>query len=177
MPTIISHAVVPLAIGLGLGSNIISRRLIVAGMIASIAPDFDVIAFKIGLAYGHAWGHRGATHSFAFALALGLFAALLARQLRTKPLSAFIWISMAAASHGLLDMLTNGGLGVAIEWPFSDVRHFFETRPIQVSPLTLERLFSERGIAVMRSELIWVWLPACCGFLVLLGARLVGRSR
>lgn len=57
-------------------------------------------------------------------------------------------------------MLTNGGMGVAYLWPFSDQRFFFPVQPIQVSPLSLRRLLSPAGLAVAKSELLWVWLPA-----------------
>jgi inner membrane protein len=29
-----------------------------------------------------------------------------------------------------------------------------------VSPIGLERFLSQRGVEVLRSELVWVWLPA-----------------
>lgn len=48
MPTIITHAAIPLAIGLGQGSGIIGRRLLLAGVAASILPDMDVLACHIG---------------------------------------------------------------------------------------------------------------------------------
>ena len=38
----------------------------------SLLPDIDVIGFGLGVRYGDEWGHRGATHSFAFSIALGL---------------------------------------------------------------------------------------------------------
>src|SRR5690606_25557942 len=59
MPTIFTHPAVPIAIGYGLGSNIIPPRLIVAGIAASVIPDLDVIAFKFGIAYADQFGHRG----------------------------------------------------------------------------------------------------------------------
>jgi inner membrane protein len=33
-------------------------------------------------------------------------------------------------------------------------------RPIEVSPLSVRRFFSQRGVQIMRSELRWVWLPS-----------------
>jgi inner membrane protein len=47
--------------------------------------------------------------------------------------------------------MTNGGLGVAFFLPW---------RPILVSPIGVGRFFSERGFAVLQSELVWIWLPA-----------------
>jgi len=60
----------------------------------------------------------------------------------------------------LLDMLTNGGRGIALFAPFSNARYFFPWRPIEVSPISVQRFFSQRGVQIMRSELQWVWLPA-----------------
>jgi inner membrane protein len=175
MPTILTHAAVPLAIGLGLGRRRISPRLLVAGIVASMLPDADVLAFHLGIPYADAFGHRGATHSLAFALTLGLFALLAARRLQSNRGAAFCFVSVSALSHGLLDMFTNGGHGVALWWPVSHERLFFPWRVIEVSPLSLHRILSERGIAVMQSELLWVWLPAvtlCC---VLLWRRTQSR--
>ena len=56
-------------------------------------------------------------------------------------------------------MMTNGGHGIALLWPISDQRYFFDWRPIQVSPLDPRR-FMSRAIAVAKSELLWIWLPA-----------------
>ena len=160
MPTILSHAAVPLAIGLGLGRPAVSGRLIAAGVIACVLPDFDVLAFRLGIAYSDQFGHRGFSHSLLFALLPAVVAALVAARLRATRPAAFFFVLVAAASHGLLDMLTNGGLGIAWLWPFSDHRFFFPEQPIQVSPLGLHRLLGPAGLAVAKSELLWVWLPA-----------------
>ena len=160
MPTILSHAAVPLAIGLGLGAPLISRRLLAFGVLAAILPDLDILAFKFGLAYASSFGHRGASHSLLFALLLGFLALLGAPVLRSSRCAAFVFVSLCAASHPLLDMLTNGGLGVALFWPWSGQRFFAHWQVIEVSPISLRRFFSARGLAVMFSELWWVWLPA-----------------
>src|SRR5687768_17218569 len=44
----------------------------------SMLPDADVIGFAFGVQYGDEWGHRGATHSFVFSLALGTAIGLVA---------------------------------------------------------------------------------------------------
>ena len=53
MPTVITHAAVPLCIGLGLGSKVIPPRLLFAGIILAMLPDADVLSFKFGVAYGN----------------------------------------------------------------------------------------------------------------------------
>ncbi|WP_211460507.1 metal-dependent hydrolase [Collimonas silvisoli] len=160
MPTILSHAAVPLALGLGLGARVVSRRLLVAGIIASVLPDFDVLAFHFHVAYSDALGHRGISHSIVFAILVALVTLLLASRLNTTRKTAFLFVAICAVSHGVLDMFTNGGLGVALLWPWSTERFFAPWQVIEVSPLGIQRVFSQRGIAVLVSELLWVWLPA-----------------
>ncbi len=164
MPTIFTHAVVPLALGLALGRKKISPRLIAVGMFVAIAPDFDTVAFKLGIAYADQFGHRGASHSLLFALAVGAFGAIFAPWLRTKRWRALLFLAFCTASHPLLDALTNGGLGVALLWPWSQERVFAPWRPIAVSPIGAG-FFSLRGLAVLWSELQWVWFP--CAVLAL----------
>ncbi|NRR32445.1 metal-dependent hydrolase [Oxalobacteraceae bacterium] len=160
MPSIISHAIVPTALGLALGDAVISRRLLLLGVIAAMLPDMDVLAFRFGVPYTHDFGHRGMSHSLAFALFLGMLAGVFAAQLHAPRRSAVFFVFLAAASHGLLDMLTNGGLGIALFWPISNERLFFPLRVIEVSPLSLRRFFSSAGVTVLTSEFLRVWLPS-----------------
>jgi inner membrane protein len=159
MPTIFTHAVVPLAIGIGLGTGVVSRRLLLAGAAASIMPDLDVVAFKLGIAYADAFGHRGASHSVAFALLLGLLALACAPLLRTTRVAAFLFVALSTLSHAVLDMFTDGGLGVALWWPVSPERLFAAWRVIEVSPIGVSRFLTGRGLEVLLSEFVWVWLP------------------
>jgi inner membrane protein len=168
MPTVFTHPVVPLALGLGLGRDVVSRPLLVAGVIASVLPDLDVLAFRFGISYASLFGHRGFSHSLLFA---GLIAGLgmaIAPRLRTTRLVAFVFLFVATASHGLLDACTTGGKGVALFWPWSDERLFAPFRTIVVSPLDLSRFFSPRGWRTINSELFWVWTP---GVALALGLR------
>jgi inner membrane protein len=150
----------PLALGLGLGRQVVPRRLLLAGIAASILPDIDVLAFRYGVAYSHELGHRGFTHSLFFAACLGLIAALASGGLRSGRLKAFGFVFLCGASHGLFDMFTNGGLGIALWWPFSGHRLFFPWKVIEVSPLSLRRFSDGVGYRVLRSELLWIWLPS-----------------
>ena len=54
---------------------------------------------------------------------------------------------MSCASHALLDAMTNGGLGVAVYWPFSLKRIFLPFKPIQVSPIGISNFFTEWGVS------------------------------
>jgi inner membrane protein len=158
MPTLLTHAIVPLALGAALGGRTIPPRLLIAGAAAALLPDFDVIAFKLGIAYADDFGHRGASHSLLFAACIGLLGVIGAASLRCRRSVAGLWLFACTASHPLLDALTNGGLGVALFWPWSETRLFAPWRPIAVSPIG-GGFFSNRGLAVLGSELRWVWLP------------------
>ena len=171
MPTIISHTAVPLALGVGLGPELVSRRLLIAGIAACVLPDLDVIGFRFHITYADALGHRGFTHSLAFAAIVALVAACSFRLLRATPARAFWFVLLATASHGILDSFTNGGLGVAFLWPWSADRYFAAVRPIEVAPLSVEGLLSQRGVRVLLSELIWVWVPCILAGVFLVAAR------
>lgn len=159
MPTIISHIAVPLALAFGLGKRKISEHLLCAGVVACVIPDADVIGFKFGIEYASQFGHRGFTHSISFGLVLGLLAMLFHRKLDCSRLSAFLFVSLCASSHGLLDMLTDGGLGVALFWPYDNTRYFFPWTGIEVSAIG-RGFFSMRSLSVLASEFIWIWSPA-----------------
>jgi inner membrane protein len=90
-----------------------------------------------------------------------------------SPTAPALWVFffLATASHGFLDSMTNGGLGVAFFAPFSDTRYFMPWRPILVSPISLHVFFGYGGLRVMWSELVWVWPPAALVFLAGLAVR------
>lgn len=159
MPTIITHAAIPLGLRLALGGAVLSTPLTIAACVAAAVPDLDVVSFAFGIPYGHPLGHRGVSHSLAFAALLGALAAFAAPWLKSSRLTAFAMVAVSAASHGLLDAATTGGKGVALLAPFTMKRYFFPWRPIQVSPIGIGRFFSGSGAAVALSELRWVWLP------------------
>lgn len=176
MTTILTHPAVPLAIGVGLGQNIILRRLLFAGICAAIAPDLDVIGLRLGIDYSAAFGHRGFSHSILCALLIATLGAGFSSRLKAGMARTFAFLFLAALSHPILDAFTNGGLGVALLWPWSEHRYFAPLRVIEVAPLSIGRLFSAKGLAVLRSELLWVWLPAVTMALLLaLSAR--GRTK
>lgn len=176
MPTIVTHAAVPLCLGLGLGSRIIPPRLLLAGVAIAMLPDADVLAFKLGVAYGHVFGHRGFTHSLLFAFALPTLAMLFHRQLRASATTVWSFLLVSLLSHSLLDSLTTGGKGVGWLWPWRDERFFAPWQVIRVAPFKLEAYLTARGEAVILSELYWVWLPGAVLMLILMGWRVWGRG-
>lgn len=178
MPTIIAHP----AIALGAAPCLLSVRkrflLILSGMLLTILPDLDVVAFVYGIPYGHMFGHRGFSHSILFAVLASSVLALFFRQARVGQ-SLLVWgyLFICAVSHGLLDAMTNGGLGVGLFSPFSLERIFFEFRPIEVSTLSLDRFFNGQGLPVLQNELRVVWLPAAILFVVVFWVtKILSRS-
>src|SRR5260370_3366030 len=145
MPTVLTHPALPLAIGLGVGRGIIAPRLLVAGVAASILPDLDVLAFRLGVPYGSPLAHRGLSHSLFFAALVALLGAGCHRLLKTRPAVAFVFLLVATASHGILDAFTNGGLGIAFLWPFFSERYFAPFQGSLVAPVVISTLLVSRG--------------------------------
>ena len=122
---------------------------------------------RFGITSQHMLGHRGLTHSSMFAAALSaLLSFTLFRNAQGSHWLIFLFLFLSTLSHALLDMLTNGGLGVALLAPFSNARYFFPWRPIEVSPIGIGSFFSEWGMRVIVTELKWVWLPSGIMFTV-----------
>lgn len=128
-------------------------------MIACVLPDLDVIGFKFGIEYASQFGHRGFTHSIFFALVLGLIALIAHKKLDCSPIAAFLFISVCTVSHPLLDALTDGGLGVALFWPYDNMRFFFPWTGIEVSAMG-RGFFSMRSLSVLVSEFRCILCPA-----------------
>lgn len=161
MPTPVTHAVAALAIGSPWYRSEIPKRVWVAAALCSAIPDLDAIGFRYGIHYEDFWGHRGFTHSIVFAALLAGFVALVLHpKTGITRISLCAYLFLATASHGLLDAMTNGGLGVAFFSPFDNRRYFLRWRPIRVSPLAVSRFFSPRAIGILKTELLWVWLPS-----------------
>lgn len=168
MASAISHAIAAVGIGAVFYRRPMPRHVWMAGIACSVLPDLDVIGFRFGIRYSDFWGHRGFTHSLAFAALLATAVSLGSGWilLPVRRFSLFIYLFLATASHGLLDAMTDGGLGVAFFSPFNNHRYFLAWRPIRVSPIGITRFFSPRGLAVLKTEMLWIWLPSI--FIVLL---------
>lgn len=161
MPSAFSHAVAALGIGTALFGRKAPVGALAVGAVCAALPDADVVGFKLGVRYGDLLGHRGLSHSLAVAAVLASLALPLVRKGNGAGLGRlWTFLFLATASHGLLDAMTNGGLGIALLAPFDRTRYFFPFRPIEVSPINPGRFFTARGLAVLKSELLWVWLPS-----------------
>jgi inner membrane protein len=170
MASVLSHPAVPLAIAAAAGRAAVPRRLAYVACVASVVPDLDALGYWAGVPYGSPLGHRGFTHSIVFALLMAGAAAAFTGRLGATRGIAFGTVLLSGVSHGLLDGLTTGGMGVAYFSPFSNVRSFLPWHVIQVSPIGVVRFVSERGLRILRSELLWIWLP--CAVLAAAGVGL-----
>jgi len=172
--SVFSHAIVGLSLGSAFYRRGATNRIWAAGALCAAVPDIDVLGFHFGVRYGDFWGHRGFTHSLLFAAVTALvvgFAICRTHGCGIKRWLVVLYLFLATASHSVLDAMTNGGLGVAFLAPFENSRYFLPWRPILVSPIGVGRFFGARGVAVLKSELLWVWLPA----LLFAAAVLVSR--
>ena len=159
MSTTFTHLVVPISMGLALGTRTITPRLIGLGCLLSILPDIDVIGFFNGISYHSPYGHRGFTHSIAFAAVCGGLVTMMHHKLKAKPIVTFLFAAFSVLSHGLMDSMTYGGLGIAFYWPLSDNRHFLPWRPLPVPTIGIRHFFTYWGWYVFKTEMFRVWLP------------------
>ena len=171
-----SHAVAALALGTAFRRPGSFARVWWAGAVCAIAPDADVLGVFLGVPIGSMLGHRGLTHSLAFAAVLAVAVAMLVapRGARSR---AWLYLFLATASHGVLDAMTDGGIGVALFAPFDDTRYYLPWRPIAVSPLGIRRFLTARGLTVLESEAVWVWMPAVMFATIALVATRKARER
>ena len=156
MASSIGHGVVAYTIS-KMARDKASTKLVVVAIISSMLPDLDVLGFYTGVPYESMLGHRGFTHSILFAM---LWAFLLSKTIFRYSFSlAFPVLLTCTLSHGIIDALTTGGRGVGFFIPITGERFFFPSRFIQVSPIHISDFFGEWGIAVIRSEALYLGLP------------------
>lgn len=164
MPTVFTHSLVGICSGISASKKSHPKRFWFLSIVCAIIPDADVLAFQFGIPYSHMFGHRGFFHSLFFALIFGFLISLIFFKRNNRILSKefiFYWMVFffIIASHGLLDALTNGGLGIALLAPFSNERIFFSSTPIMVSAIGLDAFLTKRSLLVLKSEIVYVWLP------------------
>lgn len=156
MASVFGHALIGVTLSKILDKNQ-AKKLLLLAILSTIIPDIDVLSFKLGFAYEHWLGHRGFTHSIFFAIVWSIVLSLIFG--KSKKGLFLIVIFLSTISHAILDAMTTGGLGVGFFIPFTDTRYFFGCRPIQVSPIGISKFFSEWGLKVIISELIWIGIP------------------
>ena len=102
--------------------------------------------------------------SIVFALLWSLVLTLIFS--KTKRVLFFSVLVLSTASHGVLDAMTSGGKGVGFFIPFTDERYFFSFRAIKVSPIGVEKFFSDWGMQVLLSELKYIVTPCLIVLLI-----------
>lgn len=128
------------------------------GAFLTALPDID---FLFGVPYSHMMGHRGFTHSIFFAAMAALLSAacFFWRRHFPKFWTLALFFFLCTVSHGILDGMTDGGLGVAYFAPFENSRYWMPWRPIPVAPLGIRHIFGAWGARVVASEVVWIWIP------------------
>ena len=169
MASVFSHVLVAFALGQLQPWKAWPIRFWALSFLCSLLPDVEVLAFALGIPYEHLFGHRGLTHSLAFALVIGLVVVRVG--FHSVSPGSWVWwslmthFSLVTASHGVLDAMTDGGLGVAFFAPFESRRYFLPWTPIKVSPIGISEFFTTYGADVLASELIWVGIPVGVGLI------------
>ena len=179
MASAVSHFVIGATLALPLtGVPSIRKSVRPAGLMLSagvlaIAPDLDTVFYGI-IPYDHFLGHRGFVHSplFSFVFAV-ILASLLYGIARNLGFRAYLGIiaafTLALASHGVLDAMTDAGLGVMLLYPFSEERFFLPWRPFYAPPIKLSSISYDKVQMMIKSE-----LPIVLGCLAVAGTiRLV----
>lgn len=187
MATPVTHGFVGLAATATVFGFRAPWRIWVLAVLCATIPDVDVVSFRLGIPYGSLYGHRGLLHGLPFAALVSVLAAAAAHgrgpgALGRRFLALWGFFFAVAASHGLLDAMTDGGLGVAFFAPVSSERFFLPVRPLVVSPIPISRLLSGGGLTewgrrLVRSELIWVWSPATVLLVAAAAIRRVRRAQ
>ena len=163
MPTVFTHALVGGALTQVAPSDFPWWKVLLALVVVAIVPDLDVIAFSLGIPYAHPLGHRGFSHSLLFAGVLSALVCLVLFHGQFRFTKRWWWLLgitvLAAASHGLLDTATDAGRGIGLLIPFTEKRFFFTFRPIRTATVNPLTFFQGRSLAILWSEVVWVWLP------------------
>lgn len=157
-----THVVATAAIAAFFHKPRVPWHLWFVGAVLAVAPDLDVFAPRVPVAYRDLVAHRGLSHSLLMAAVVSLLIVMLFYRdaWPLKPTRVWLFLFLAMASHGLLDALTKGGLGVAFFAPFSPKRYFLPWRPLAVSPLSIQAFLTSRGVAILLNEMRWVWAPS-----------------
>jgi inner membrane protein len=145
----------------------------------SAIADVDLIGFLSGVPYDHFFGHRGFFHSLFFGLVVSIaatgFMVSQAKKASRGWVPYFTFFFLLSASHGLLDALSNGSIGVALLSPFDTTRYFFPWQPL--SMIRIRVFLRTWSFAAIKSELLWIWLPSLFIILVSLTIRRVAKRR
>jgi len=160
MPSLLGHAVAGLAITTAFHRDRLPRRTWALAAFCAVAPDLDWFVSLLPLHRGHVLNHRGVSHSLFAAVLLATVVFFLAIRRDQRRGDLWLCLTVSALSHGLLDALTAGGVGVALFMPFSATRWACLWQPGHVAPLPLGRDHTYAFLASLWAEALWIGIPA-----------------
>jgi len=160
MPSLLGHAAAGLAITTAFHGDKLPRRTWALAAFCAMAPDLDWFVSLLDMHRGHVLNHRGAAHSFFAAGLIATAVFLLAFRKEQRRGAVWLCLTIAAVSHGILDALTSGGVGVALFMPFSETRWACLWQPGKVAPLPLGREHTWHFLHSLWTELFWIGFPA-----------------
>ena len=163
MASLLTHAAVPLIAKGAVPVPGIDRRVTIAAVLLSCWPDLDYATLAFEVRPNEPFGHRGITHSLVVAAVLSLAVTVVG--FRGLGLGSRTWwrvaafLFFAAASHGLLDAVTSGDIGVALFAPLDNKRHFLPLKRIPCCPVGINEYLGYWGIMTIANEILYVILP------------------
>ena len=178
MPSTLSHAAVAIAAGTVFSSRPAPKHFWAVSIACAVIADVDLIPFLCGVPYDHFFGHRGFFHSIFFGLLVSIaatkYVSSVSKGLPEAWVRYFTLFFLLCVSHGLLDALSNGSIGVALFSPIDPTRYFFPWQP--VSMIRTRTFLTTWSLAAIRGELFWVWIPSCLVVLITVLVRTMGRK-
>lgn len=179
MATIPTHAIVGFTAATLFHVKTDEAKFLTVSLLLPVIPDLDVLLMP-WIPYRHPLGHRGFSHSLVFAALLALGAVIYCDRIKDsfpgRQIGLFLFFFAITVSHGLLDALTDGGLGVGFFIPFNNARYFFPIRPIPVAPIGLYSVFSSWLLECLRVEFALFWFFAMAALLYRFGISAVPRA-
>src|SRR5690606_27109913 len=168
----LTQIVLGAAVGEAVLGKKIGNKAIGLGAIAGTIPDLDVIAVFFTDTVSALEIHRGVTHSFVFAISIGLlFAWLFSLWDKRASLKEWFWFwFLTFATHALLDAQTTWG--PRLFWPFVILvvsHNIFVIDPLYILPIVVFVIFtrSHKRTSPKRKKLNNLGLAIISGDLVL----------
>jgi hypothetical protein len=112
MASAIAHPFIALALTPWFRRSGITPHIGCLGALCTIFPDVDVVGFHLGIPYDSLLGHRGMTHSVAFAAALAAVLTLGLRRVTPGVPVGPVFLFLALVDHAL--PVRPGGAGAVV---------------------------------------------------------------
>jgi inner membrane protein len=149
MASLFAHAAIPL-----IAKGTSERRQTITLLALSMWPDLDWLGLAFEVRPNEMLGHRGVTHSLLAAMVSAAIAAIV---LRSRSQKDWLFLFGVAASHGLVDTITAGDVGVAWFAPLSNVRLSLPIIPS--CPMGLDEWLGPFGVLTLANEILYIVLP------------------